>query len=123
MHPFGNKSKFKTHVNTPCDKEGGWVNSVCRELEFRWMYCPPMHSQHWVEVKRVEFLWHLGPLIVSKGGGEVAYKRVWEKIRPLIEHFNAQPLPVRARTILKNIVLVPKILYMVECVPPQRDIL
>ena len=69
VQPFGNKSKLKTYVNTPCDKEGGWVNSVYRNLEFGWIYCPPMHSQHWVEVKMVEFFWYLGHRIVSKGGG------------------------------------------------------
>ena len=55
VQPFGNKSKFKTYVNTSCDKEGGWVNTVYRVLDFRWMHCPPMHSQHWVEVKMVDF--------------------------------------------------------------------
>ena len=52
------------------EKDEGWVNSVYRDLELRWVCCPPLPSLDRVEVKMVEFFWHLCHPVVSKGGGE-----------------------------------------------------
>ena len=57
----------------------------------------------------VDFFWHLGHPVVSEGEGKAAYRKVWEKLKPIIDHFNAQPLPLRAWIMLNNAVLVPKL--------------
>ena len=44
VQTFRDKDKFKTYVYTPCVKEEGWVNSMYRDHEFRWVYCPPLPS-------------------------------------------------------------------------------
>ena len=92
--PFGDNAKFQTHVYSHREKGEGWVNLAKSEQGFRWVELPPEPSNGRMEVMMLDFLWHLGHPVVSKGGAEAAYKSVWDKVKPIIDRFNVQPLQV-----------------------------
>ena len=51
------------------------------------------------------------------------YLALISKIQPLVTHFNKKPLHVHAGVKLTNFVLIPKIIYMLECVSPHLKLL
>ena len=68
-----------------------------------------------------EFVWHLGHPFHFDLSQQTACREVRKKIEPLVRHFKNQTLLVLVRTKLINIVLIPKLIYMLECVPPHND--
>ena len=69
------------------------------------------------------FVWHLGHPLSYDLDRMVSYRMVIDKIYPLVTHFNNQPLHLHARVMLINTVLIPKIVYMLECVPLLKGLL
>ena len=65
-------------------------------------------------------VWHLGHPLSYDLDLMVSYRMVLDKIYPLVTHFNNQPLHPHARVMLINSVLIPKIVYILECVPPLK---
>ena len=74
-------------------------------------------------VNSAPFVWHLGHPLPYDLDAVSSYRAVINKIQPLVNHFNNQPLHAHARVTLINIVLIPKIVYMLECTPPVRGLL
>ena len=66
------------------------------------------------------FVWHLGHPVPYNLDPMSSYRAVIDKIHPVVTHFNNQPLHAHARVMLINSVLIPKIVYMLECTPPMR---
>ena len=76
MQPLGYKVKFPMNVFTHCELGEGWVHLVKREQGFRWIKCPPEPAKERMEVKMVDFFWHLLHPVFSEGGGKAVYRRI-----------------------------------------------
>ena len=66
------------------------------------------------------FVWHLGHPLSYDLDPSFSCRMVINKIYPLVTHFSNQPLHPHARVMLINTLLIPKIVYMLECVPPLK---
>ena len=64
------------------------------------------------------FVWHLGHPLSYDLDPVTSYRAVIDKIQPLVNHFNNQPLHAHARVTLMNIVLIPR-LFICWSVPPR----
>ena len=67
------------------------------------------------------FLWHLGHPLPFDLSQQKAYWEVGKNIEPLVLHFNNQPLLVFATTKRIKVLLIPKLICVIECVPPDND--
>ena len=74
-------------------------------------------------VEMVDQFWHLGHPITASGLAGEAYDMARRNFMDVLNHFNLQQLPERARIQLVNIVLLPKLLYMLECLTPMVSVL
>ena len=79
----------------------------------------PYYPEH-RSVGSALFVWHLGHPLPYDLDPMSSYRALIDKIYPLVTHFNNQPLHAHARVMLINSVLIPKIVYMLECTPPLR---
>ena len=66
------------------------------------------------------FVWHLGHPLPYDLDSMSSYRAVINKSYPLVTLFNNQPLHAHDRVTLINSVLIPKMVYMLECSPPSR---
>ena len=114
VQTFGAKHKFSTAVFTQKGHGEGFFCSFEHNDGLRLVRVPPKVDGGLRLVEMVDQFWHVGHPITASGLAGEAYDMACRKFMDFLNHFNSQHLPVRARIQSVNIVLLPKLLYMLE---------
>ena len=74
-----------------------------------------------VSITGVQHATHLGHPVVASFRAQDAYLLVIRSIETAVVHFHNQPIPFPQRVLLVNLLLVPRVLYLSECLPPWQQ--
>ena len=117
------RAQLNSEFTVPARVYEGDQWRLCRNSLVPECIAQPQSDPTPVTIECVNSYLHLGHLIHTTWDPRCTYDELMSEFSQEIDVWNNRPLPVRARLQVINSVLIPKIVYRLECIPIVWDLL
>ena len=117
------RAQLNSEFTVPARVYEGDQWTLCRNSLVPECIAQPQSDPTPVTIECVNSYLHLGHLIHTTWDPRCTYDELMSEFSQEIDVWNNRPLPVRARLQVINSVLIPKIVYRLECIPILWDLL